>query len=264
MRARRPDEPPLAVLVDYDGTIARVDVCDRIVLAFAPEGFEAEAAASDAGLIGLRQLAGGQVGRLPGDPEPLLALAASLPHDLTFASFVLCALQLGVPVEVVSDGFGFYLGPALERLGVPSIPVSTNLTVFGGVHPRLEFPNGHPDCFVCGTCKRQRVLAYQESGRAVVFVGDGESDRYAVSYAAIVFAKHRLIDFCRDQGLPFTQWQDFSEIEAWLEGTVSRWREDQSALPGPVARPFTCGPEVWGRGRDRPPLPPVEGSRGSG
>ena len=260
MRARRPDEPPLAVLVDYDGTIARVDVCDQILLTYSPDRFEAETRAYDTGLIGSRELARGQVERLPGDQDLLLALAAGFPHDPSFAPFVRRTLALGVPVEVVSDGFGFYIGPALQRLGVPPIPVSTNVTVFGGTHPRIEFPNGHPDCLVCGTCKRGRVLAYQASGRAVMFVGDGESDRYAAAYSDLIFAKHNLVEFCRREGFAFTQWRDFTEIEAWLEGTVSRWREDQSTLPGPVARPFICGPEVWGRGRDRPSLPPTEGS----
>jgi hypothetical protein len=46
-----------------------------------------------------------------------------------------------------------------------------------GVVPFLRFPNGHPSCFVCGTCKRARVLDHQAAGRAVGFIGDGHSDR---------------------------------------------------------------------------------------
>ncbi len=57
----------------------------------------------------------------------------------------------------------------------------------------LTFPYGHPACFVCGTCKRERVRAHEADGRVVVFIGDGSSDRYAAHHADIVWAKDRLL-----------------------------------------------------------------------
>ena len=52
----RPGEPPLAILVDYDGTIALSDVSDTILAEHAPAIWESEAAAYDAGLMGSRRL----------------------------------------------------------------------------------------------------------------------------------------------------------------------------------------------------------------
>ena len=240
----RPGQPPIALLVDYDGTIATTDVADTILYRFIGERYRADDEAYDAGAVGSRTLYTSQVDLLPGDPAPVVALAEAQPHDQSFASFARRALELEIPIEVVSDGFGFYIEPALRRLGVPPIPVICARTQFDGGRARMTFPNGHPDCLVCGTCKRQRVLGHQAAGRIVVFIGDGESDRYAAAYSDVIFAKRDLIALCRSEGWPFQPWEDFDGLKAWLDETVAAWRSDPTTLPRHSPRPFICGPEV--------------------
>jgi 2-hydroxy-3-keto-5-methylthiopentenyl-1-phosphate phosphatase len=248
----RPGRPPIAILVDYDGTIATTDVADTILYRFIGEQYKAQDEAYDAGLVGSRTLFETQVKLLPADPAPVIELAEAQPYDHTFAPFVRRALELEIPVEVVSDGFGFYIEPTLARMGVPPIPVISSRTTFDGVRASMAFPNGHPDCLVCGTCKRQRVMAHQAAGRIVAFIGDGESDRYAAAYSDLIFAKKNLISLCRTEGWPFTPWQDFGDPAAWLERTVEAWRADPTAIVAHRARPFICGPELWGPGRKNP------------
>jgi 2-hydroxy-3-keto-5-methylthiopentenyl-1-phosphate phosphatase len=190
-----------------------------------------------------------EVGLIRGDPERLRAFAAAQPHDPGFAPLVRRATEAGVPVEVVSDGFGFFIPSALAALGVPNVPVITADTRFNNDGVTIDFPNGHPECFVCGTCKRNRVLAHQAAGRAVVFVGDGESDRYAAGYSDVIFAKRALVKLCLENGWPFRRWTEFAEIDAWLAETLDAWSRDSAAIPVPRGRPFFCGPEVWGPGR---------------
>lgn len=249
-----PGAPPLAILVDYDGTIALTDVSDTVMAEHVPGAWEEHAAAYDAGRMGSRRLMELEVSLMPADPDPLIETASAQPHDAGFAPFVRRARAAGVLVEVVSDGFGFFIEPALERLGLGDVPIVTARTVFAPpARPRIEWPNGHPACFVCGTCKRNRVLAHQAAGRAVVFVGDGESDRYAAGHADVVFAKRALVKICLDAGWPFTRWLEFAEIEAWLGATLAAWRADSASLPRPRHRRFICGPEAWGEGRFDPP-----------
>jgi 2,3-diketo-5-methylthio-1-phosphopentane phosphatase len=252
----RPGDPPLVVLVDYDGTVAQTDVSDALLAEFVTEEWEAKAAEYDVGLSGSRRLMEWEVGLITASPPSLRTLAAGQPHDAGFAPFVRRAREAGVPVEVVSDGFGFFIPAALEALGVGDVPVVSADTTFpAGERPRIAFPNGHPRCFVCGTCKRARVLAWQASGRAVVFVGDGESDRYAAGYSDVIFAKHALLRLCVENGWPFRRWTEFAEIDAWLDGVIDAWRADptSSLVPRPTAKPFICGPEAWGEGRWDPP-----------
>jgi len=256
-----PGEPPLAILVDYDGTIALTDVSDTVMAEHVPGIWEDEVAAYDAGLMGSRRLMELEMSMIDVEPAALLATAASQPHDPGFVPFVRHAQAAGIPVEIVSDGFGFFIEPALERLGVGELPVITARTTFEGRRAAITFPNGHPSCLVCGTCKRNRVLAHQTAGRAVVFIGDGESDRYAAGYSDVVWAKRALVRICIEAGWPYQRWTEFREIDAWLEGVVDAWSADPASLPGPQQHPFFCGPEVWGDGRIDPPpdaWPPVQ------
>jgi 2-hydroxy-3-keto-5-methylthiopentenyl-1-phosphate phosphatase len=248
-----PGEPPLAILVDYDGTIALTDVSDMVMATHVPGVWEAEAAAYDAGQVGSRRLMELEMSLVDVPSADLLATAAAQPHDPGFVPFVRRAQAARVPVEIVSDGFGFFIEPALEALGVGELPVITARTTFDGRRATISFPNGNPSCFVCGTCKRDRVLAHQAAGRAVVFVGDGESDRYAAGYADIVWAKRSLVGICLEAGWTFRRWTAFAEIDVWLEEVLATWRTDAATSPGPQARPFFCGPEVWGEGLVDPP-----------
>jgi 2,3-diketo-5-methylthio-1-phosphopentane phosphatase len=253
IRPLRSGEPPLAILVDYDGTIALTDVSDTVMAEHVPGIWEAEAAAYDAGLMGSRRLMSWEMAQVDGDPAGLLATAAAQPHDPGFVPFVRRAQAAGIPVEVVSDGFGFFIRPALEALGVGELPVVSARTTFADGGASMSFPNGHRSCHVCGTCKRNRVLAHQAAGRAVVFVGNGESDRYAAGYSDVVFAKHSLINICLEAGWTFRRWTEFEEIDSWLGSTLRAWLADPATLGGPTARPAFCGPEVWGRDLVDPP-----------
>ncbi len=175
----RDGDPPLAILVDYDGTIAQTDVSDTVMAEYVSGGWEAEVAAYDAGLLGSRRLMTLEMAMVDSDPADLFATAAAQPHDAGFVPFAERAVAAGIPVEIVSDGFGFFIEPALAALGVPDLPVVTARTTFEGRRAVIDYPNGNPRCLVCGTCKRDRVLAHRAAGRRVVFIGDGESDRYA-------------------------------------------------------------------------------------
>jgi 2-hydroxy-3-keto-5-methylthiopentenyl-1-phosphate phosphatase len=260
--------PPLAILVDYDGTVSLTDVTEQILAQHVAGVWEEAEASYDAGRMGSRRLMTWEVSLIDADPEEVRRTAAVQPHDPGFVGFVRRAQTADIPVEIVSDGYGFFIEPALEALGVGELPVVTARTVFSGRRATIEFPNGHPTCFVCGTCKRQRVLAYRAAGRRVVYIGDGESDRYAAGYSDVVFAKRSLERICLEADWPYHRWTAFSEIDRWLAETLETWRLDPLSLSAPPAgappadappadapppRGFFCGPEVWGEGLVDPP-----------
>ena len=246
---------PLAILVDFDGTVALTDVSDTIMATYVPGHWEEVVARYDEGRLGSRDLMTWEMSLVRADPAAMLVTASTQPLDRAFAPFVQRARAARIPVEVVSDGFGFFIAPTLERLGLGDLPVATARTTFAGGRASIEFPTGHPHCFVCGTCKRNRVLAHQAAGRAVVFIGDGESDRYAAGYSDLVFAKRSLVTICEREGWAYRPWQGFADLDAWLAATIDTARRDPAAVLRPGARPFLCGPEVWGPGKRNPPAP---------
>jgi 2-hydroxy-3-keto-5-methylthiopentenyl-1-phosphate phosphatase len=199
---------------------------------------------------------------LPHDAELLRREAAAMPQDQALPAFVAAVERRGAQIEIVSDGLGFYVRSNLAALGLARLPVATNDNRVEAGGEGMSFPFGHPACFVCGTCKRERVRLHQAAGRAVVFIGDGTSDRYAAAHADVVFAKHSLAQICAAEGWPFAGWGDFADIAVEVErmfgdgrlpltpAALPDWRATHAAMP----RPFVCGPEVWGEGRYRPPM----------
>jgi 2-hydroxy-3-keto-5-methylthiopentenyl-1-phosphate phosphatase len=253
---------PVSFLVDYDGTISRIDIGDELLARhYGDRRTLAEKdALYDAGRIGSRELVAWDMDVLPRDGAVLRREAAEMPQDEGFAVFVDVVRRHGAALEVVSDGLGFYVESNLARLGLRDIPIATNENRLEGGGTGMSFPYGHPRCQVCGTCKRERVRTHQAAGRIVVFVGDGTSDRFAAAHAEIVFAKHSLARLCRAEGWPFIPWRTFADLTDWTErafrgGDLPRTSADVGPWRGrhaPAPRPFICGPEVWGPFRRTP------------
>jgi len=256
-----PPGAPVSVLVDYDGTVSRRDIGDVLLAehALVPQAVViARDADYDAGRAGSRELMQWDMEVLPRDGDLLRAVAADIRQDETFVSFVAAVREAGAAIEIVSDGLGFYVASNLARLdeSLAELPIATNENDVDGTG-RMTFPYGHPACFVCGTCKRERVRAHEAGGRVVVFVGDGQSDRYAAHHADIVFAKDALLAWGCATGRDFLAWDRFAEIEAWFRAALADGRlparaEDLAAWRAthrPLRPDFICGPEAWGPGR---------------
>jgi len=258
------DRAPISVLIDYDGTVSRLDVGTELLSGHAlvdAAVVAAKEADYDAGRAGSRELMQWDMEVLPRDGELLRSVAAAIPQDETFVPFVAAVREAGAAVEIVSDGLGFYVASNLARLdsALAGLPVATNDNDVDG-DGRLTFPYGHPACFVCGTCKRERVRAHEAGGRVVVFIGDGQSDRYAAHHADIVWAKDALLAWGRATGRDFVEWDRFAEIEAWFRAALADGRLPATAadLPAwrathrPLRPDFICGPEAWEPGRTVP------------
>ncbi|HEV7809865.1 MAG TPA: HAD-IB family phosphatase [Candidatus Limnocylindrales bacterium] len=252
-----PADAPLVVLIDYDGTIARSDVSDEVMWRYADRTAWAPLeSAYLRGDIGSRTLLSRQAALLHGETERIAAIGDDQALDPHFVPFVEFLRGRGIPIEVVSDGFGFFVGPSLARIGLADVPVFTARTSFPPGEVSIDFPAAHPVCRVCGTCKRERILVHQRAGAHVVFVGDGFSDLYAANHADTVFAKDHLAELCRHQGWPFHSWDTFADIQAAIGALLAR------RIPPPRARPFICGPEAWPVGTEEPiwERPPGPGS----
>jgi 2,3-diketo-5-methylthio-1-phosphopentane phosphatase len=226
--------PVDAVLVDFDGTACSHDVAEHLLDEFATGDWERLDEAWERGELGAQEVVAAQSAMLEADRDTLLEYSMShCAMDPTFAPFVRWAHDRGIEVALASDGFGFYIEPLLAAAGVPPIPVISNEQRWGhDSRPGgVGFPNRHPECVGCGTCKMRAVLDRRVVRGAVAFVGEGSSDRYAALYADVTFAKLALVSHCERDGVPFVPWNDFDDVRRWLETA--------DALPGAVA-PVRC------------------------
>ena len=254
---------PVSVLLDFDGTISLDDVGDYLLARLVEDQdlvrhmdqlyFE--------GHKGSRELIAWDMEVLPHDAELLLREVDVLPLDESLTELVAKVQEAGGAVEIVSDGTGFHVERMLARLDLAHLPVATNASVLGQGGAGVTFPFGHPGCLVCGTCKRERIRRHQSAGRAVVFVGDGPSDRYAAHHADVIFAKASLAGWCEVENVPYEPWQRLGDVAEWLELALLDGRlpatpetyADWATENRPEVEDFICGPEVWGEGREVAP-----------
>jgi 2-hydroxy-3-keto-5-methylthiopentenyl-1-phosphate phosphatase len=125
-----------------------------------------------------------------------------------FTQFVEICRARSVPFVLASGGLDIYITSALARLGplAEGLDVRANHAAFvpGGL--ALSFPSQHApgSCGTCGSCKGAVVKELQSDGYAVVAAGDGNADRCMAGVAEDLFARGRLLDWCRREGVPCT------------------------------------------------------------
>jgi 2-hydroxy-3-keto-5-methylthiopentenyl-1-phosphate phosphatase len=221
-----------SVVIDFDGTICPQDVSEEILRAFAPAEWWDIDLQFQRGEIGSRECLVRQGALLGGERDEMLAFVLDrYSLDPTFPPFAEWARTRGLEIAVASDGLGFYVEPMLRAAGIEGLTVLTNSFSLASGAPAFGFPNAHPECVGCGTCKMNVVLGFRERSDPVAFVGEGHSDRYGALYADLVFANKHLVDICRKDGVAFLPWQTFDDVREGLE------RAEQ--LPERVA-PLVC------------------------
>jgi HAD superfamily phosphoserine phosphatase-like hydrolase len=212
------------VVLDFDGTLVDPNVAIVLVEEFAENG-QAIAHEIDAllhaGKIGLREAWQRQAAILPGDRIDEMArfVRERVPLRRGAREFLELAGHHGVPVTVVSGGLEFYIREVLDRENL-DLPIrSDRLVVEPDGRVRVLHPYGHPTCRLCGICKAAIVDGHAPS--RTVFVADGSTDRYGAEAADIVFARRRLLDYCRTVGIPCYPFDDFlpvtDQFRQWLE-----------------------------------------------
>ncbi|HEX8939900.1 MAG TPA: haloacid dehalogenase-like hydrolase [Candidatus Limnocylindrales bacterium] len=211
---------PTALLLDFDGTLAPVDITARLHHDLGRPGWQAALELGVNQGEGSLALQRRLLAFLPQDIEGLLAWA--LRHDLDPAGRPLidAARRAGWAVEVASDGYGFYIPALLARHGIEAATRCADVAMAeDGL--RLLAPwaqPADPRCPDCTTCKLAAVADHRRAGRRVVLVGDGWSDRLAAVDADVVYARDLLARHCDEEGVAYRAWSSLADVLADLVG----------------------------------------------
>lgn len=202
----------VAVLCDFDGTISHSDVLGILYDKFAgPEcqelvkkWFQGELSAPD---------------EIQGCFSTMRATRAELEEaldpvqiDPDFFDFLSFCRERGFEFAVLSDGLSWYIGYILKRHGISDLTIYANDIEFTPQGMLIRSPWYHSNTPLRGTSKPAIVQQYQAEGHTVVFIGDGPSDVEAIEVADVVFAKGRLVEYCRAKGVPFIEFNNFSDL----------------------------------------------------
>jgi len=204
-----------ALFIDFDGTISPVDISNTFFSRFA--GRDAIDAVEEwkQGRISSTECLRREIDAFGGDLEALRAYARSQPIDQGFFALKDACEAEEIEIFIVSDGLDFYIEPFLEAHGMCVSYKANKLEIAGGRRV-LSFPYYKESCGSCANCKSSHVEREAGKGRFIIYVGDGLSDKCAVSKADVVFAKGELEAHCRQNGIPHFAFDDLSDVADYI------------------------------------------------
>ena len=208
--------------LDFDGTIAEADVVDLVLETFADKRWKDIEAQWAKGAIGSRECLSRQMELVRASEQELRQLVSGVKLDPHFVSFVKKAEELGVLVTIVSDGFDLFIEQVLKnnldtKSGyLKALPIFSNRLVKNGHGFKAVFSETEVCSHGCANCKPAVIERLTSRDDNVFFVGDGLSDRFAAETAHMVFAKGKLLAYCKEKKLDCIAYDDFGKITQWL------------------------------------------------
>ena len=210
-----------ALFFDFDNTVTRGDVLDRVIERFSvSEAWREWETLWQQGRMSTVECLTRQVGGLRVAPEVLFAFLEHVEIDPHFARIVAWASEHGTPLRILSDNFKPLIEAILDRHGLRTVAVIANELAFDRDRLEPRFPWRDPACTRCAHCKARHLRV--SAARPRVFVGDGLSDLCPSLVAEEVFAKDSLAETLSRRRIAFRGYKALDEVLAWLEAYEHR------------------------------------------
>ncbi len=211
-----PERTEYAYVVDFDGTITTNDLSSELAAYYGGPVYLETETKYRRREIPIREWLKQMAKLLPPDVDHLKKKSlewATIRKG--FIDFLDYARDQNSMVVIASDGFGFYIEPILEGHGllekIDYIYRNETITGENGVLKVIS-PHAHPTCPVCGNCKAGHVVNIKETGKPVIYAGDGSNDRFGAFWSDHICARDRLADSCEENGISYSPWNDFYDI----------------------------------------------------
>jgi len=212
-----PASASVAVVCDFDGTAALLDIGDEISKHFGGKAhWEQEAARFRRGELDTRGIIQAIYTRVFATEAEVCAFAASAARLRPgFAGLVAACRDRGAPFVLASGGLRQYIDAVLAAHLSPElrahVQVIANEGVFSSEGLRVRFPTEEVarelGCTQCGSCKRVAVAEARKSGaRHIIGIGDGFADRCLAACVDSLWAREGsyLQRWCLKNRLPHT------------------------------------------------------------
>jgi 2-hydroxy-3-keto-5-methylthiopentenyl-1-phosphate phosphatase len=216
------------ILCDFDGTISTRDVSNTLCAQYlGPRYLEIEDA-WERGEISATECYEREYEALALHKEEIDATLASIDICPGTRGLLDVASRRGWEFHILSAGFDYFIETILGRYGIV-LPYVANYMTFGPTgEPRLAFlDHDDPDCHrfkhPCSGCKPDHWRQWKARGYRTAYVGDGSTDFCMADAFArerepgdLLFAKHRLRDYCREQAIDAIPIDTLADVALYL------------------------------------------------
>ncbi len=229
------------VFCDFDGTITEHDTLDAIQDVYGPSDWRERYGKMRREGLTAREVIRKTLESCEASPEQIEKLIGGIGIRAGFEAFVKAIRATGYEFIIQSEGIDLSIRMILHARGMDDIPYFTNAYVINAEgRPSTKNLHSHPDCPVCGNCKSSHLIEAKREGAAIVYIGDGYTDRCPAQLADIVFARPALAEWCARHGVEAVPFEDFRDIleafrqkgfEARLEAESKKDIERKTTLP---------------------------------
>jgi len=203
------------VFVDFDGTITTRDTNEAILIEFTDgERWKIIEEEWVRGNISSQEHFRQHFDLIETDLDSLVSYVYNeSPIDPAFHDFVRYCGEHRMELMILSDGFDVFIEAVLSRERLTHIPFTCNK--LGHSNGRWQFTFQQDSRGVDGRdWKRSVVDHYRDLGYRTVCIGDGLSDRGAITAADIAFVKKgsELDSWCNQQGITRPRFESFQDL----------------------------------------------------
>ena len=206
---------PLALLVDFDDTAAAQNVAELLLERFGGDEWREireQFRRGESNLRTYQEDAFATTEASQQEMEAYVAQEAALRQG--FVDLVRYCLANDIQVAIASNGLTFYIRALLDQhdttRDLPVYAVETRGAP--GDVDDYAYPYATATCWKWGNCKCKVLQEYRDRGRRVFFAGDGTSDACAAGRADFVYARSKLLEHCREAGIPNQAFEAFTTV----------------------------------------------------
>ena len=204
---------------DFDATLTIGEVSHTLLEHFAEGDWKSIQARYYNGKIPVEECNTWQFAMIKAKPE-LIKEFLITPGNVVMRpgvkEFFTFGRERGWDYSIISNGLQFYIEVILDNLGISGVEVIAAECDFqpGGLKLTYRGTDGQP---VMSGFKAERAEQQRQRYDRVYFMGDGMADLPPSRHANHVFATSVLLEKCREEGLPHTEFNDLFDVIDWFD-----------------------------------------------